>query len=107
MSNHAHKPKVFAFQEFIDEREAETAIPFTMPNGETFTIPGPDFWPDRLPNAVREGFDALGRAILGDDDWDRFVAAGGKGRALNAFYAWAVEQRQGATPGESEASDVS
>ncbi len=99
--------KMFVFQEFLDERAVESAIPFVMPNGEEFVIPGPDFWPDRLPNAVREGFGALGRAILGDADWVRFLAAGGTGRQLNAFYQWAVEQRQGVTPGESEASDAS
>lgn len=106
MTNHAHKPKRYAFEEFLDERADETEIPFTF-KGAEFVIPGPDFWPDRVPNALREGFDALGRAILGDTEWDRFAALGGTGRQLNAFYAWVTEERQGATVGESEASDVS
>lgn len=103
MSNKVKAPKRFQFSEFVDQRAAETAIVFEL-GGEEFTIPGPDFWPDKLPNPVREGYDALGRAILGDEVWGRFAALGGTGRSLNAFYAWAVEQRQGVTPGESEAS---
>lgn len=95
--------KPVSMDEFLDAAAETDTIRFTL-KGEEFYIPPDVSWPDVLPNPLRVGYDRLGRAILGDDQWERYTALGGTGRALNAFYAHVTKQRQGVTPGESVAS---
>ena len=98
MSNKVKPPRKFNLDHFIDEQAAE-AIPFEF-KGETFEFTPENLWPDRMPDVRRVGYAPAGRAVLGDEQWERFEALGGTGRILNAFYAHVVEETQGVTPGE-------
>ena len=98
MSNKVKPPRKFNLDHFIDD-QAAAAIVFEF-KGEEFSIPAQALWPDRMPSALRAGYDALGRAVLGDEQWERYSALGGTGRVLNAFYAHATEETQGVSLGE-------
>lgn len=79
------------------------ARPFEL-NGEQFSLPAPTTWPDgALEAANREDIVAASRMILGDAEYDRFVAAGGNSLFLQRL----VEKLHGASMGESSASSRS
>jgi hypothetical protein len=96
----------YSFDDWIDAVVEEKSIHFTFKD-QHFTIPPSEMWPDRLPSPLRAGYDALGRAVLGDDQWERFAALGGTGRQLNSFFDHVTRDSQGVGPGESSASDES
>lgn len=71
---------------------------------QTFALPAPTAWPDRVLERANEGDIAgAGRAMLGDDEYDRFVDAGGNGLFLQHL----VERVHGVGLGESSASSRS
>lgn len=93
MSNHARRYKLTDFKQ---KRRDEASIVIELDDGSEVSIPPVEDWPDRLPRAL----DAAGRAILGEDEYKRFLAGGGSGRWLDAI----ITDAQGAKAGESSAS---
>ena len=79
------------------------ARPFKL-NGETFSLPAPTAWPDDA-FAAANGKDPLAaaRLILGADEYDRFVKAGGNALFLQRL----VEKLHGGSVGESSGSSSS
>lgn len=64
----------------------EGAVDIDLGDGTVVTIPPPPVWSDAVVAAGRaQDLEAAGRALLGDADYDRFVAAGGSGTLLNAI----------------------
>ena len=96
MSNTARTRRRVVLTEFRDRRIAEASIEIELPDGPPVVIPPPDLWPDDI-DTVRDDLREMGRLILGDTEWDRFVAAGGTGKLLNALFV----EAQGVSTGEA------
>lgn len=88
----------FKLTEFREKIEAEGTIVVELDDGEPIRIPPPLLWPEPMPR----GWEAQQKAILGEQ-YERWVAAGGSGKLLNAI----IEEAQGASTGESSASSDS
>lgn len=94
------------FADFKARKEDEGATDIEMPNGLIVHVPPADLWSDEAIKMVTSGnrdVVALARAVLGDELYDQFVDAGGTAAALNSI----LEERHGATVGESAASSSS
>ena len=85
------------------ESKASQAIEIEGDDGQVFTVPAPELWPDSVLEHAQAG-DEVGaaKALLGDD-YDAFTKAGGTLLML----ADLVFADQGATVGESGASPSS
>lgn len=100
MSNRPNFKAVYNLAEFKDRRRTEGTICIELGDGEEpILIPPPELWPDDLP--VRRGAKAVAIGLLGQDEFDRFVAAGGSGKILDAIFLDATKDTQGVEPGES------
>jgi hypothetical protein len=85
------------------EKRETVTIEFEGVDGETYTIPGPAFWPDEAHDAAaRNAVADLGRSLLGDQ-YDKFVAGGGRSADL-ALVVEAYADEQGVSLGESVGS---
>lgn len=62
--------------------------------GQVFVIPPPQLWPDEVNGTV--GVVGQAKAIMGEEQYARLVAAGGTARMVNEW----VEQMIGASSGE-------
>ncbi|MFF9554594.1 hypothetical protein ACF1DY_02000 [Streptomyces albus] len=73
-------------------------IEFEGPGGEVFTMPHPLFAPSEWAQAVDDAEDdeEMARAMLGDDQYDRYVAAGGRPGDVNFVRMAAMEDMKGA-----------
>ena len=86
--------------EFRDKRQAEGAINIDLGDGsDPVVIPAAELWPDDLPSVTRKA--EFAKAIIGESEWDRFVAAGGTYRLFESIFDSVTKQRQGVAPGES------
>ncbi len=107
MSNHPARSRtktaeVFDASALLEEMRSD-GRPFRL-GDEEFILPPPTAWPDgALDAATREDVVGASRLILGDDDYDRFVAAGGNALFLQRL----VEKLHGAQLGESAGSSSS
>lgn len=99
--------QVYDFDAVINEIASDSErkpIEFNK-GGETFTIPTPLDWPDELASLQAEAANGnvdvveLATAMLGADQWDRYVAAGGTAMKFMKFYEHVIGK-----PGESPAS---
>ena len=71
---------------------------------QEFAVPSPTAWPDAVLEHANNGdVVAAGRAMLGDAEYDRFVAVGGNA----IFLQFLVEKLHGVPLGESPASSSS
>lgn len=86
---------------FIETRRAAESVEIDLPDGTSVAIPPPYLWPDAIGPATDRG--EIVRLILGDDAAERFAAAGGNYRILNAIW----EDAQGQGMGEAAASPAS
>lgn len=74
-------PDVDALFDELDK----TAITFPL-RGETFILPGPGDWPDGAIEAVKDDdIVGLARALFGEQ-YDRFVAVGGRASRLTDVF---------------------
>lgn len=110
MTNHARataKAKATVAEPFdatamLEEVQADARL-FVL-NGEEFLLPAPTAWPDEAFQAAnREDPITASRLILGDEDYQRFVDAGGNALFLQRL----VEKLHGTSMGESSASSSS
>ncbi|MFF9894976.1 hypothetical protein [Streptomyces longispororuber] len=71
------------------------------PGGKVFTMPHPLFAPSAWKNAVddAEDDDAQARAMLGEEQYEDFVAAGGNPSDVNFVYMAAMEDMKGELKG--------
>lgn len=72
--------------------------------GDVLVVPAPGFWPDAAKQAYARGDDVAGcRALVGEDAYERFAAAGGRADDINlAIGAFAEEH--GLAPEKSSPS---
>jgi hypothetical protein len=70
----------YIWSEFREERIEEASVEVEMPDGWVLTVPPAECWPDDLPAT---GGEPLFRAIVGDDEFDRFIEAGGTMKLLD------------------------
>lgn len=103
------KNKAAARLKLADEMErlaADHSLEVELNDGSTITIPPPELWPDEsrevYVDPTKDDRD-FGRAILGNEAWERFVANGGTGPLM----AHLITQRYQMTLGESSASSTS
>ena len=90
-------PKKYNLSEFIERRVEEDGIEIELSDGTSVTIPPAELWPDEAAAAIDANDDeALARAIMGDEAFDRFRADGGGWRLLNAF----IRDAKGVDAGE-------
>lgn len=94
------KKKTVRLSDFRERKMAE-AIEMVTDDDQTFLIPPLDLWPDEV-DAAMPLVDRC-RLILGADDWDRFVAAGGTATIMNAVW----RDRESLDLGEAPASPPS
>lgn len=80
--------------EYAEKRNNEAGLEIETPDGSTFFIPAAELWPDDFPIGGTAA-DQM-RSILGADDYDRFIAAGGNAKLASAAFF----EVQGSTPGE-------
>jgi len=80
----AHRYKL---SDYRSKRIEEASIVVELDDGTDITIPPADCWPDKLPR----GGEALFRAVLGDDQFDRYIAAGGTMKLLDSIVADATK----------------
>lgn len=72
--------------------------------GEEFDLPFPTLWPDGTLKAASDNdMEGAGRLILGDEQYDRWLALGGN----SGFLQDIVKRTHGTTMGESSASSSS
>lgn len=95
----------FKLSEIVTQIEADNpSIEIELNDGQVISIPPSKLWPDLAMQELTEGkFASAGRAILGDEKYERFVAGGGSTMIL----ADLIERTQGASVGESNASPSS
>lgn len=99
-------PVKVKLSDFRERKELEGAIDIETDDGQTFRVPPPEVWPDDVQKFVKgEEKDIVGlsKAILGNDRYAAFCAAGGSAALLNAIFA----EYHGADVGESPASSSS
>lgn len=107
-NNPAHKTistnsaEAYDADALLNEMKAD-GRPFVL-GGETFLLPAPTVWPDEaFAAASKDDPVTASRIILGDAEYERFVAAGGNALFLQRL----VEKLHGASVGESSASSSS
>ncbi|MFD3956577.1 MULTISPECIES: hypothetical protein [Streptomyces] len=85
------------------EERGTADIPFEGVDGEMYSIPGPQFWPDSAHEAASvNDVPGMGRALLGEQ-YDAFTKGGNRSADL-ALVVEAYAEEQGVTLGESEGS---
>lgn len=64
----------------------EGAIDIELDDGTVIVVPPPQVWPDEVIVAARSG-DPINpaRLLLGEEEYERFLAGGGSGAVLNAI----------------------
>lgn len=81
----------YVFAEFREQRIRDASIEVDMGGEVVITIPPQECWPDKLPRDPEKSF----RMILGDEQMDVFLAAGGTMRLLDSIYEDAQGQSKG------------
>lgn len=76
-------PHKVTYSEFRDRRIAEASIEVDMGDGLVITIPPEECWPHTMPRSLDKSM----RAIIGDEQVDAYLAAGGSLRMLDAIVA--------------------
>lgn len=81
-------PTRIKLSDFKERKELEGAIDVETDDGQVFRIPPPEIWPDEVSALARvQDVPGMARAILGDEKFEAFIAAGGTATLLNAIYA--------------------
>lgn len=98
----AETQKTYKLADLIREvGEKKHTIVIETDNGEKFEIDPPELWDDAVFTTQGRGPVEEAKAIMGEDEYERFRAAGGRATLV----AYVIEkQMQGLTSGESAAS---
>jgi hypothetical protein len=73
---------------FKERKNEENSIEIEAGDGSVFVVPAPECWPDSIGDLAATGDNVgMARALLGDDDYDLFVEAGGSAALLGAIVA--------------------
>ena len=105
---HQHSParghRAVVLSDYKAKKMDEGAIDLQLDDGTTVTVPPAQVWADDVMVCASAG-DLIGAgiALLGKDEYDHFVRAGGSGALLSAL----VQDELGLTTGESPASPAS
>lgn len=98
---HVHRVKL---TDFKAKKADEGAVEIEADDGEIYRIDAPEVWSDEIAElAQSEDQVAVARALIGEDRYDAFVAAGGTAMLVMAI----VSEAHGIQPGESSASSRS
>lgn len=90
----ARRVNLAAFKELKNE---ENSIEIEAADGTVFTVPAPECWPDEIADlADKKDNVGMARALLGEDAYTAFLAAGGSAALLGAI----VAEEHGVTSGE-------
>jgi hypothetical protein len=84
-----------------EEAVGGAEVEFEGPGGELFTMPHPLFAPSDWAKAVddAETDEEMGRAMLGDEQFERYTAAGGRPGDVNFIRLAAMEDMKGELKG--------
>ncbi|APY88169.1 hypothetical protein [Streptomyces alfalfae] len=76
-------------------------VEFEGPGGEVYSMPHPLFAPSEWTKAVDDAEDdeEMARAMLGDEQFERYTAAGGRPGDVNFIRLAAMEDMKGALKG--------
>lgn len=75
----------------------EGSIDIELEDGTVVVVPPPQVWPDEVIVAARSGDPIVSaKLLLGDAEYERFLAGGGSGSVLNAI----ILDELGLSPGE-------
>lgn len=98
---HVHQVKL---TDFKARKADEGAIEIEDDAGEIYRIDPPELWPDEITRMSQDE-DTIGvaRALIGDDRYDAFTAAGGNAMLLMSI----IGETHGVTVGESKPSPSS
>lgn len=87
--------------DFLERRRQEAGVELDLGNGRSVILDPPDLWPDEVAEMAQRGENvAIAQALLSDDDYKAFLAAGGTAGVI----AMLVAEAQGVNLGESAAS---
>lgn len=90
-------PPVVKLSDFKERKELEGAFDIECEDGTKFRVPPPELWPDEVGRLARIGdLPALAIAVLGEEKFEAFKAAGGTATLLNAI----IGDQHGASLGE-------
>lgn len=67
----------YKLSEYIERKQVEAGVEIETDDGQVFHIPAPELWSDDVAKKAQEDNEACVRAMLGDERYDAFVAAGG------------------------------
>lgn len=87
--------------DYKDKKRREGSIEIETDDGQVFTVDPPELWPDVKFSDLEN--EAVGRLLLGDEPFERFIAAGGTATILLGI----LNEKHDLTVGESEASSSS
>lgn len=95
--------KRYNFAEFVEAKLRDEGIPVDLPDGTSIVIPPGILWPEEAFAMMRTGdMAATTRLFLGDDQYDRVIAAGGSWRLIDAI----IRDHEGISAGGSSASST-
>lgn len=92
MSTTPEPVRRFVLTEYVNKIRAEGSIPVDLGEHGEVVIPPPLLWPEPMPR----GMENQQKAILGEEQYARWKAAGGNGKLLDAI----INEAQGSTTGE-------
>lgn len=100
------RPKV-RLSEFIERKRNEGSMEIDLDDGgDPIILDAPELWPDEFRKiaADKKATDAdLAKVLLGEEAWERFIAAGG----TQGLFTSLLHERHNLTLGESPASSTS
>jgi hypothetical protein len=99
-------PRRVVLQDYRDTKEREGATDVELPDGTTVRIPPPVLWPEEVASLQAGDHADMVRGcqlILGQEQWDRFVGAGGTSVMLMGIIDDTLKA-EGLAVGESSAS---
>lgn len=98
-------PVKVKLSDYKERKQDEGAVDVELDDGSTFRIPPPELWPDSFAKGLkneefRNDAEAQARMIVGDDEFDRFIAGGGTTMLFHSL----LKEEHGIEVGESEPS---
>lgn len=96
--------RVINLADFKDKKKQEGSLEIELSDGTKIHIDAPEIWPDEaVPFIEAKDNIGLGRFLMGEENYDLFVADGGSSAMIGSM----LDERHGATLGKSSASSDS